>query len=148
LQPLLSLGGTELAEATCLESTRIWLARAIEADLEPLGLGLQAWLEADSSLAGREGPQAFCPGILRDLVAWLKADPVPGPRPPAGRPASLARSFVLEHLKRTGAFDRETRERRHEALLLLEHFFGEAGAERPTGWGRMPRPERTGQEVS
>ena len=45
--------------------------------------------------------------------------------------------------------DRATRERRHEALVLLETYFGEAdGAERPTGWGRMPRPERAGHEIS
>jgi hypothetical protein len=110
-----------------------------------LGQGLEAWLGADSS---RPAPPASGPRILRDLLAWLRDGPASRAGLPPDRAASLARSFVLEHLKQSGHFDRTPRERRHEALVLLETFFGEApdGAERPTGWGRMPRPERAGSE--
>ena len=107
---------------------------------------LEAWLRADSSLPGPPAPSGR---ILGDLVAWLRDGPASRAPLPPDRAASLARSFVLEFLKQGGHFDRTTRERRHEALVLLETYFGEAdGAERPTGWGRMPRPERAGREIS
>lgn len=112
-----------------MESTRSWLASAIEGEMEPLSRGLEAWLRADSSLGLGDRLGAVCPGAVRDLVVWLRGDHPAGPALPAERAASLARSFVLEFVKREGWLDRASRERRHEVLVLLETFFAERAAQ-------------------
>lgn len=120
-----------------MESTRIWLARAIETDLAELRAGLGAWFGADASLHGDGGLAA---AALGSLIGWL--------RQASGdaldrRAASLTRSCVLEYLKQEGRLDRLSRRRRAEAVGLLDDFLAGCDSAK-TRESVAPHVRRTG----
>lgn len=94
-----------------MKSIRSRLAGAIRRDLALLEREVERALFADA---------AGCRGVLRDFCAWLD-----GTRGTPGRPPDpRIRTFVLERLKESGWFDRQSRFAQRRSVELLDTFFG------------------------